>query len=84
MRDLNELIDPEAGWELDTALDINERGQIIATGDSPNGEFRAFLLSPIEDGPAPIPLPPGVWPGMGVLVGVVLHRGVTVRRNRRV
>ena len=32
MEDLNELIDPAAGWLLERAWDINNRGQIVGRG----------------------------------------------------
>lgn len=46
MRDLNDLIAPEAGWELWSAGDINDAGQIVGWGEAPNGQSRAFLLTP--------------------------------------
>lgn len=52
LTNLNDLIDPTAGWELETASDINERGQIVGTG-SHNGETRAFLLDPVSTDPVP-------------------------------
>jgi|GEM_PF-1475563 len=52
LTDLNDLIDPAAGWELLTAADINEAGQIVGYG-SHNGETRAFLLEPLGVEPAP-------------------------------
>ncbi len=52
LTDLNDLIDPASGWELKTASDINEAGQIIGYG-SHNGETRAFLLEPLVTDPVP-------------------------------
>lgn len=43
--DLNELIDPEAGWELLQAVCINNHGEIIAIG-SHTGQDRIVLLRP--------------------------------------
>jgi probable HAF family extracellular repeat protein len=49
MVDLNTLIDPLAGWELESASDINSAGQITGQGII-NGEYHAFLLSPVPLG----------------------------------
>ncbi len=48
MRDLNDLIDPAAGWELRFALDINAAGQIVGYGTAPDGQTRGFLLTPVS------------------------------------
>jgi len=45
--DLNDLIPKNSGWELQVAYDINDRRQIVGTGKL-NGEYRAFLLSPVS------------------------------------
>jgi probable HAF family extracellular repeat protein len=45
-QDLNDLIDANSGWELNTGDDINDDGLILGTGASVNGEYRAFLLTP--------------------------------------
>ena len=45
MHDLNDLIPPDSGWDLTTALGINEAGQIVGRGVH-NGQTRAFLLDP--------------------------------------
>ncbi len=44
--DLNQSIDPELGWELWEATDINDQGWIVGHGYNPVGEYRAFLLVP--------------------------------------
>ena len=44
--DLNDLIDDASPWELEGARDINDRGQIVGSGDLPEGGDRAFLLNP--------------------------------------
>jgi probable HAF family extracellular repeat protein len=45
--DLNQAIPPSSGWQLFDAQAINARGQI--TGDGlVNGEFHAFLLTPVH------------------------------------
>ncbi|MEM7457258.1 MAG: hypothetical protein AAF456_23145 [Planctomycetota bacterium] len=47
VRDLNNLLDSSGDlWTLSTALDINERGQIVGIGDAPDGTVSAFLLNP--------------------------------------
>lgn len=43
--DLNEFLDPEAGWELLQALGINNHGEIIAIGCH-TGQDRIVLLRP--------------------------------------
>lgn len=45
LRDLNTLIPPGSGWELISASDINNHGQITGIGKI-GGLTRAFLLSP--------------------------------------
>jgi probable HAF family extracellular repeat protein len=44
---LNELIDLDSGWVLQSAEDINDAGQIVGYGTL-DGEQRAFLLTPEE------------------------------------
>ena len=45
IRDLNDLIDPVAGWVLTFARDINDSGQVVGYGES-NGEKRGYVFSP--------------------------------------
>ena len=45
--DLNDHIDPELGWTLLKALDINESGQIVGQGLH-QGVLKAFRLDPVE------------------------------------
>jgi hypothetical protein len=47
VRDLNDLIDPAAGWVLQFARDINGSGQIVGSGTH-DGNERGFLLTPYE------------------------------------
>jgi probable HAF family extracellular repeat protein len=47
MRDLNELLPPNSGWELLEANGINDAGQIVGEG-SFKGQKRAFLMSPVK------------------------------------
>jgi len=47
--DLNTLIDPQSGWHLDCATDINNKGWIIGTGMRNGYETpRGFLLRPAD------------------------------------
>jgi probable HAF family extracellular repeat protein len=45
--DLNNLIDNNLGWQLTSALKINDRGQIIGNGYL-NSQQRYFLLTPVS------------------------------------
>jgi hypothetical protein len=50
MVDLNTLIDPAAGWELNSAQAINDHGQITGYGFVlALGQQHAFLLTPIPE-----------------------------------
>lgn len=56
--DLNDLIPNDSGWELTSGDDINDDGLILGTGNSLNGEYRAFLLTPASTStPTPTPTP---------------------------
>jgi uncharacterized membrane protein len=48
---LNDLIDPTLGWQLEYSSDINDRGQIVGWGrrDGFGTSLRAFLLTPIAE-----------------------------------
>ena len=46
MSDLNALIPPASGWTLRIAMAINDSGQIVGNGLAPDGNTRAFLLTP--------------------------------------
>ena len=46
--DLNNLIDPNSGWILEFANDINNNGWIVGGGINPEGKNHAFLLVPIS------------------------------------
>jgi probable HAF family extracellular repeat protein len=50
-RDLNQLLHAD-GWILESALDINNRGEIVGVGDHGNQSAVGFLLVP-ETSPAP-------------------------------
>jgi probable HAF family extracellular repeat protein len=45
LRDLNEFLDPGAGWEVLQGLGINNHGEIIAIGSN-TGQDRIVLLRP--------------------------------------
>ncbi len=51
MTDLNTLIPAYSGWQLQAALAINPRGQIVGAG-AIGGENHAFMLTPTTDGSA--------------------------------
>ena len=70
MKDLNELIPSDSGWDLVAAFDINDSGWIVGRGSNSLGEERAFLLTPIPE-PATLSLL--------ILGGLALIR----RRKRR-
>jgi probable HAF family extracellular repeat protein len=44
--DLNTLIEPASGWTLRRAHSINDLGWIVGNGVNPEGQPRAFLLTP--------------------------------------
>jgi probable HAF family extracellular repeat protein len=46
--DLNTLVPPDSGWELERAHDINDSGQIIGYGII-QGEKHGFLLTPVSE-----------------------------------
>jgi probable HAF family extracellular repeat protein len=48
MKDLNSFIAPDSGWELLTAYEINNLGQIVGVGMY-QGQRRGFLLNPIPE-----------------------------------
>jgi uncharacterized membrane protein len=45
IRDLNDLIDPAAGWVLTFARDINDRGLVVGYGEM-NSQKRGYVFSP--------------------------------------
>jgi len=50
MADLNALIVPLAGnVQLNAAVGLNERGEIVAQGTLPNGDQHAYLLVPCDE-----------------------------------
>jgi probable HAF family extracellular repeat protein len=51
-RDLNKLADVGSEWILESALDINDRGEIVGFGDRGNEEDVGFLLIPESKPPS--------------------------------
>ena len=47
--DLNDVIDQSLGWYLREARDINDNGWIVGYGINPNGDRRAYLLTPVPE-----------------------------------
>jgi len=47
LRDLNALIGANAGWTLEVATSINDRGEIVGWGDHGETENAGFLLVPL-------------------------------------
>ena len=46
MKDLNDLIPADSGWELSVANAISDRGEIVGTGNHDGELYRGFLLKP--------------------------------------
>lgn len=69
MRDLNDLLDPATAqrWDLHSATDINDRGQIIGNG-TVDGLSRAFIATPVPE-PSPWALLLAGLGGVGIVVG---------------
>ncbi len=59
MVNLNTMLPPNSGWNLQYANGINERGQIIGYGTF-NGQGRAFLLDPDRKAPVVKPAVKGI------------------------
>ncbi|MGE0479258.1 MAG: hypothetical protein AB7Q17_02180 [Phycisphaerae bacterium] len=53
--DLQTQISPSAGWTLESAIDINDRGEIVCQGIAPDGALRVCMLRPDD------------WDGDGLL-----------------
>ncbi len=51
MVDLNTLIPATSGWTLTDATGINDDGQIVGTGENPQGLIRPYLLTPLPPAP---------------------------------
>ena len=68
-QNLNSLIPQDSGWSLQRADDINAAGQIVGSGWNPDGEYRAFLLTPVPEPQAALLL----LAGLG-LIGAIFRR----------
>jgi hypothetical protein len=53
--DLNDLIDPATGWQLDQAFAVDEHGTIVGVGRL-NGQPRVFRLTRVEAGDTTAPV----------------------------
>jgi len=47
--DLNTVIEPNSGWTLCEARDVNDQGWIVGWGWSPNGQSHGFVLIPVPE-----------------------------------
>ncbi len=47
MRDLNHLVQPGTGWQLEAAIAINDRGQILSWASRGQDEYRIVRLEPL-------------------------------------
>jgi hypothetical protein len=52
-RDLNKLSDVGSDWILETALDINDRGEIIGIADRGSNQDVGYLLVPQQESKPP-------------------------------
>lgn len=73
---INDSIDPQSGWVLRWAYDINELGQIIGIGADPGGQEHAVLLRPVPE-PATLSLM-----AFGSLVMALSRRNGRFSRSR--
>jgi probable HAF family extracellular repeat protein len=82
MTDLNSLIDPAAGWNLQWASAINDKGQIEARGCQANGSCQDLLLTRVDSAhPASnVPEPEAFSAG---IVGLALFGLLRRRRGAR-
>ncbi len=46
---LSDLVPANSGWTLNTAVAINDEGQIVGNGINPDGQPDAFLLTPVPE-----------------------------------
>ena len=70
MGDLNDFIDPTAGWTLGEALAINGQGQILVAANDAAGHDRAVLLTPI-------PEPSSLILAFAIMIAVITIRSIT-------
>jgi hypothetical protein len=46
MQELQPLLDPGSGYTLESVWTLNERGQIVAVGETAEETYRLLLLTP--------------------------------------
>lgn len=63
MFNLNDLIPPDSDWDLLSARDINDAGEIVGIGINPDGELHGWLLTPVATAVRP---PRGAAPELTV------------------
>ena len=78
MVDLNSLINPLSGWELEQAIGINDTGQITGFGQI-SGQRHAFLLTSVPE-PTTVILA-GV--ALATVMGSLSQRSIARRNSRR-
>jgi probable HAF family extracellular repeat protein len=76
LRDLNALVDIEGGWQLTTAQDINDAGQILGTACQ-NGSCASVLLTPVPEPAAGLML----LAGLGALLPLAARRRIRLPRT---
>jgi probable HAF family extracellular repeat protein len=72
---VNDLIDPDSGWNLRQVWGINNAGQIVGYAYNANGEIRAYRLTPGA---------PAVVEELGTLPGDVMSRGFSINDDGHV
>ena len=77
--DLNDLIDPTAGWTLLEAVEVNSSGQIAGTGIH-DGQRKAFLLTPVDENPPIIAdLYEVATPGIDLIIDLTVLSGPNIK-----
>jgi hypothetical protein len=74
--------DPNSGWNLQSAVAINNKGQIVASGLLNNQRLiRAFLLTPVTHTPKSIPEPTSALGLLSSIFGFVylLKRSASIK-----
>jgi probable HAF family extracellular repeat protein len=69
MLNLNNLVNNDAGWDLQYANAINSSGQIVGYGIDPLGHSEAYLLTPTAAQPVP---EAGTWGAGLVVAGLIV------------
>ena len=86
--DLNDLVTPGSGWNLDQAFAVNASGSIVGNGRL-NGQPRAFRLTPVPDaGDTTAPTitslsasPSSIAPPNNAMVAVIVSASATDDRD---